>query len=318
MFPWPGPCAAPRTCTAPHRTAQLSGIAIATAPFSEPDAAKRVFDASKPLKAAGIPVLTALRNVAHQMREIAAEPIVKGAMSTALTAALPAPYLRFCRPCDATHPYEMPFRLAALHAGLRLQPGTSPPVLERIPGWTFSPYELLAEHALAPLNVIRNYLRFYGPATVKQVAAFIDCPAKEVKAHWPRDTVNVAVVGESEVRSALASSLDLLISRPNPEGAIRLMGPYDPYLQLKDRASLVQDEPLRKSLWPVLGRPGAIACDAEVLGTWRPRTKGKSLTLRLVLWEPEQAGPALWSELETQGQDLADFRGLEFAGWADK
>ena len=61
-------------------------------------------------------------------------PMVKGEMSTRLTAVLDEPYLRFCGPCDATHLYEQPFRLSALRAGLELQPGTSPPVLQPIPG----------------------------------------------------------------------------------------------------------------------------------------------------------------------------------------
>ena len=46
---------------APHvyRRAQAAAVAAAVAPLSEADATKRVFDASKPLKAAGIPVLDA-------------------------------------------------------------------------------------------------------------------------------------------------------------------------------------------------------------------------------------------------------------------
>ena len=47
---------------APHlyRRADLAGVAAATAPFSDADAAKRIFDGARPLRAAGIPVLTAL------------------------------------------------------------------------------------------------------------------------------------------------------------------------------------------------------------------------------------------------------------------
>src|SRR3954469_19516727 len=84
---------------APHlyRRADLPGVAAATAPFSDADAAKRVFDAAKPLRAAGIPVLTALDTIAEQMRAIVAAPTVKGEMSRRLSAALmtddgPGPY----------------------------------------------------------------------------------------------------------------------------------------------------------------------------------------------------------------------------------
>ncbi|OMQ14014.1 hypothetical protein A7K94_0219605, partial [Modestobacter sp. VKM Ac-2676] len=114
----------------------LPGVVAATAPFSEADAAKRVFDAAKPLRAAGIPVLTALDTVADAMRGLVTAPMVKGEVSGRLAELLPEPYLRWCRPCQATHLYEQPFRLAALPAGLELTPGTSPPVLRPVPGLT--------------------------------------------------------------------------------------------------------------------------------------------------------------------------------------
>lgn len=121
---------------APHcyRRADLSEVAVATAPLSDGDAAKRILDDARPLKAAGIETLDALRAVADTMREVVREPTVKGDMSTRLTERMSEPYLRFCRPCNTTHLYEMPCRLAALQAGLELRPGTSPPILERIPG----------------------------------------------------------------------------------------------------------------------------------------------------------------------------------------
>jgi hypothetical protein len=129
---------------APHvyRRADLPAIAAATQPFSDADAGKRIFDAAKPLKAAGIPNLVALDAVADAMRSIVTAPMVKGQMSTRLTAVMDKPYLRYCRPCQATHLYEQPFRLAALRAGLELEPGTSPRCCGPCPAWprrTMSP-----------------------------------------------------------------------------------------------------------------------------------------------------------------------------------
>lgn len=39
--------------------------------------------------------------------------MVEGEVSTAVTAWLDDPHERSCLPCDAVHPSEMPFRLAA-------------------------------------------------------------------------------------------------------------------------------------------------------------------------------------------------------------
>ena len=121
---------------APHvyRRADLPHVVAAAAPYSETDAAKRIYDAAKPLKQAGIPVLEALDRIAAELRDLVPDRMVKGELSGAVTARLPAPYVRECVPCGrVVHPWEMPFRLGALRAGLELEPGTSPPVLRRVP-----------------------------------------------------------------------------------------------------------------------------------------------------------------------------------------
>lgn len=288
---------------APHlyRRADLPGVAAATAPFSEADAARRIFDAAKPLKAAGIPTLTALDTVATTMRSIVTRPTVKGEMSGRLTEQLDGPYLRYCRPCAATHVREMPFRLAALRAGLELQPGTSPPVLRRIPGFT------VAGTVPERLDVVRGYLRLYGPATPKHVAGFLDAPPADVTARWPADTVEVSVEGER--RWALAADADRLTG--GPATTTRLLGPFDPYLQTRDRPLLVADPARAKTLWPTLGRPGAVLVDGEVVGTWRPRKAGKRLSLQVELWD--QGPPVRREAVDEQAEQLAAHRQLTLA-----
>ena len=211
------------------------------------------------------------------------------------------PYLRFCRPCDATHLYEMPFRLAALRAGLELWHGTSPPVLEPVSG-----LEPAAE-APARLQVIRAYLHLLGPATPKHVADYLDAPVKDVKAHWPEDAVEVEVDGET--RWMLADDEPALDgARPS---MTRLLGPFDLFLQAKDRGVLVDDPGRAKALWPVLGRPGAVLHDGELAGLWRPRKSGTKLTVQVTVWGP--ATRALRSGIEEQSERLAQHRGARLA-----
>ena len=137
-----------------------------TSPLSDRDAAKRVIGADKPLKEAGIPTLAGLTEVATQMRQVVTRPLVKGDVSTQLTARLDPPYLRYCRPCKATHSWEVPFRIGALYAGLELEPGTSPPVLRRIPGWPKRTPDLRRTPWPRPSRCNpSNYLKFLGPAT---------------------------------------------------------------------------------------------------------------------------------------------------------
>ncbi len=283
---------------APHlyRRADLPGVAAATRPFSDADAGKRIFDAARPLRAAGIPIETALDTIADRMRSIATRPTVKGELSRQLTAVLPAPYVRDCVPCKATHPWEQPFRFAALRAGLELQPGTSPPVLQPIAGFA------VADDVPERLDVVRAYLRLSGPATPKEVASYLDAAAADVTARWPEDAVEVSVDGER--RWALAADVDRLAA--GPATGTRLLGPFDLYLQGRDRSLLVPDRARATSLWPTLGRPGAVLVDGEVAGTWRPRKAGRRFTVQVDPWQP--LPPAGRAAIAAEAERLAAYR----------
>jgi hypothetical protein len=227
-------------------------------------------------------------------------------MSTQLTGRLEAPYLRECRPCQAVHAYEQPFRLAALRAGLELEPGTSPPVLRRIPRWR-GPAAKIPAH----LDPIRGVLRFLGPATPKLVAGYVDSPVAEVSARWPDDVQPVEVDGRR--LHVLADDLPALADA-EATGVVRLLGPFDLFLQGRDRDLVVPDPVARKDLWRTLGRPGAVLAGDEVVGSWRPRASGRKLRLAVSIWD----GGDPPAGLDAQAERLAAFRGMSFAGYVDE
>jgi hypothetical protein len=295
--------------SAPHyyRRTDLPDVLTATSPFSEADATKRVFGAAAPLKSAGISTRDGLAEVAAQLRAVVTEPMVKGEVSTALSARLTEPYLRDCRPCNAVHSWEIPFRIGALHGGLELEPGTSPPVLRRIPGWPRRTPGPATDPMAAPahLQPIRSYLRLLGPATPQDIAAFLDAPVAEVKAHWPDDAVVVEVDGQR------AWILGEVPEQPANE-LVKLLGGFDLFLQGKDRNRIVPDKTRHKTLWPTLGRPGAVLVGTDIVGTWRPKASGKKFTLRLELWSA--VNDRVRQRIEAEAERLAGHRGLSLAG----
>ena len=240
--------------------------------------------------------------VATTMREVVARPTPKGTLSAALTERLPEPYLRWCHPCGATHVYEQTFRLSSLAAGLELEPGTSPPVLRRIPGWRRGPGLGDPERAPERLRVVDAYVRLAGPTTPAATARFLDVPPALVKAHWPSTAVEVDVDGER----AWASP-DL----PEPadtDGLARLLGPFDLWLQARDRDLVVPDRTRHQGLWPTIGRPGAVLVGVDVVGTWWPKASGRRLTLTVDAWEP--VAPDARTLVEEQAERLAAHRGV--------
>ena len=105
--------------------------------------------------------------------------------------------------------------------GSSCRPGTSPPVLERIPGWRGP-----AKRVDPALDPVRGVLRLLGPATPKQVAGYLDAPVKDVKAHWPEDVQTVTVEGEE--RSILAANVDALRDPPDVSGVVQAARPVRP------------------------------------------------------------------------------------------
>ena len=295
---------------APHyyRRTDLVDVLVATSPFSDRDAARRVVGADKPLSEAGISVREALAEVAARLHEVVPEPLVKGEVSTRLTAVLADPYLRYCVPCGARHSWEIPFRLGALYAGLELAPGTSPPVLRPVPGWPRQEWGPAPDPLAAPerLQVIRAYLRLSGPASMNDVAAFLDAPLAEVKGHWPPEAAAVDVGGRKAWMLPAGEAAEV------PADLVRLLGPFDPLLQGRDRDVLVPERARHKALWPALGRPGAVLVGTELVGTWRPRAAGRRLTVRLDLWRPLTRSTR--ELVEQQAERLAAHRGLGLGG----
>lgn len=282
-----------------YRRAELVDVMTAVSPFGEPDAARRLLGAADRVSAIGGGVTEAIGVVAQAQRTLVTSSMVKGELSTRLTAELPADYSAWCRPCQVDHVPESLFRLAALFGGLELEPATSPPVLRRIPGWPRrAGIASDPESAPSHLQVVRAYLRLLGPATPADVAGFLDSTATLIKPYWPDDAVEVRVEGKKKW---------LLGEVLEPRPVVRLLGPYDLLAQGKDRDLLVPDPAHRKQLWPVLGRPGPLLAGGEIVGSWRPRAKGKKLDLEVDHWRPRAVTADYLGE---QAEQLAAHRGL--------
>ena len=275
------------------------------APFSEADAAKRVFNAARRSRRRASRCSTRSTGSPTRCASIVTSPMVKGDMSTELHARLPDPYQRYCQVCEAEHLYEQPFRFAALRGGLELQAGHlatgagAHPRLAR-PG---------PARSTPPCDAVRAALRLLGPAT-PEAGRVLHRRARQGRegelARRRRD-------GDRRGRAATAPRPPMwhaLLSPPDTAGLVRLLGPFDLFLQARDRELVVPDEAHRKDLWRTLGRPGGVLVGQEVLGSWRPRASGKKLRVAVNAWAP-------LPDLTEQAERLAAFRGVTFDGFVD-
>jgi hypothetical protein len=288
---------------APHlyRRSDLPSMARAVQPWSDVDAGKRIFDAAKPLTAAGIGILDALDEVAATLRQVVATPTVKGERvgrperpaARALPALLPA--LRR-RPDPRA---ALPARRAARRSGARARHLAAGPAAG-------------AQLHDGPRSPRRGTTWCAATCTCSGRPAEGRRPASSTRP-WPRCGAGGRRTrgggGRRQARLGLAEDLPSLTGG-GPVLTTRLLGPFDLLLQGRDRSLLVEDPARARALWPVLGRPGAVLVDGELAGSWRPRQSAGRLRVQLDLWRelPDLAA------LEEQAARLAVHRGVQLAG----
>lgn len=282
-----------------HRRRDLDAVAAAMWPLSEADAAGRLNESGPSVKRAGIAALDQFRLAVDAMREVVTSPTAKGAASTEVTRRIPAPMRRDCRVCKTHHVSDSAMRAAAPAAGLEMEPGTAPPVLVPRKGARLPSEPDLA--ALAALAV--SYLTLLGPAGVGEFAGYLEARRADVATAWPDGLAEVSVDGRAAWLPE--SCMKALRSAPAPE-VVRLLGPFDPYLQARDRDLIVPDKAVHKILWPVLGRPGVLFVDGEVAGTWRTKTSGKKLTINVEAFVP--LPPKVWKQVDAEAERVAEAR----------
>ena len=295
-----------------HRRADLDWLAAALWPLSDADASTRL-DAAASMKKAGLAGIDGFAAGVQALRDTVKAPMAKGAASTAVTKATPEALHRYCRGCKATHVFEMTFRLGTLPAGIELEPGTSPPVL--VPRSKSAKPSRTDIEALQ--RIIRSYLTLLGPARHADVAGYLGARRADIAGVWPDDLVEVTVDG----RTGWIPDEHLgTLRKARKPRLTRLLGPFDPYLQARDRQLIVPDKAVHKALWPVLGRPGVLFVDGEVVGTVRSRrTKSTKPRLELTVDAFAPLPPSVRHEVAAEAERVATVRGAPRVAlrWAD-
>jgi hypothetical protein len=233
--------------------------------------------------------------------------LTKGALSTEVSQRLPEKLLFWCKPCQANHVNESLFRLAVQKAQICFVPRTNGEALfVRSDQWLGIPLPQI-EPAQAQLEVLRHYLRGYGPSTPRYFATWAGISPKQASQFWQRLEDELAEVEFQGTKSWLIKEdLAVLESATLPE-EVRLLPPYDPYLLLSDRTTLIPDKKLHSEVWRSIGNPGVILAKGEAVGIWRPQKKGKRLLLNLTLFQP--VTEKVRAEVESEAEAVATLRG---------
>ncbi|WP_017588802.1 winged helix DNA-binding domain-containing protein [Nocardiopsis ganjiahuensis] len=153
----------------------------------------------------------------------------------------------------------------------------------------------------ARAELLRRYLRCYGPSTRAAFAAWLGVGTGDTGPWWDPVEDELTEVGFGGTSWIHTEDLDALGSPPSPKGA-RLLPPGDPYTQMRDRDTIV-DREYRGQVWKSAGAPGTVLTDGEITGVWRPRKSGRKLKVTLTpfgSW-PAQDKDSLADEAERIG-----------------
>jgi hypothetical protein len=167
-----------------------------------------------------------------------------------------------------------------------------------------------ADPAAARAELVRRFLRCYGPSTPQRFAEWTTRSPRDAKAAFElvADELVEVDLGGTERGWLLAADLRTLESPPTPSG-VRLLPVQDAFLQQRDRATLLPDDRARKRLWQPVRGPGGVLADAEIVGVWRGRVKGSSLEVSV-----EPFGRLIRrarDEVEAEAKRVALVRGCE-------
>jgi hypothetical protein len=129
------------------------------------------------------------------------------------------------------------------------------------------------DRAPARAELARRFLHCYGPATAQQFAEWTQrslADAKDALSLLEGELVEVTV--DRKRAWLLGRDQGALSSPPEPHGT-RLLPAQDPFLQQRDRLTLLPNEAERRNLWQPTRGPGGVLVDGAIVGTWRARTK---------------------------------------------
>jgi hypothetical protein len=279
-------------------------VGVFTAGLAPPDetaARALVGTAVDALDPAGIGALDALDRVSEAVADALADgPLERDDFHQALRERLPDELLWWCRGCQSRHVHPSLWRATGIRGVLAVAERRG-----RVTVFGAPPKPRGVKKA--PAELARRFLHAYGPAAHADLAAWAGIAPSHARALLDAIAGEVQEVDFDGRRALiLAADARAFASPPAASGA-RLLPPFDPYLDQRDRATLWPDPQVRKRARSGIGAPGVVLVDGEVAGLWRPQKKGKRLVVAV---EPlsraaRRAGDAIAAEAEI----LAPHRG---------
>ncbi len=159
---------------------------------------------------------------------------------------------------------------------------------------TFTSYKNWIGHSIEiegmpEQKLVRKYLHCYGPASISGFTNWLGCSSAQAERIWKTvideiETVNL--FGEN--RYILSDDKELMLSPPQPEREVHLLGGHDPYLGLQDRDVILDNKARHKQIWQTVSNSNTVLWQGKIVGMWKSKKRGKGLEIEVTLWDDEK------------------------------
>lgn len=311
----------PRTATA---ILPAGEVAVFTRGLLPPDEAALRFVLGRAVspEGEGTPADEAVRlTVAAIEQALDGRTLSRDELHQALRDALPGDLLPWCEGCGSHHARRGLLVAAGLHGRLCIAGRAGrQPAFARTDQWLGGADGGAVEADAAAAEVVRRYLRAYGPSTRQHFAQWAGISPAHAKRSWELigdELITVEIAGHDGASSTAAHALAAAADRlddPPAAGGVRLLSPGDPLLLARDRELLIPDPALRRRVWRAINGPGVVLADGAPVALWRGRKSGRRLDVEL-----EPLGRLTRRQLaaiETEAQGAAPHRGCSTAAVA--
>ncbi|MGH3878546.1 MAG: DNA glycosylase AlkZ-like family protein [Actinophytocola sp.] len=246
-----------------------------------------------------------LDQVATELRAVfPGDEATKGELSGAVTPRLPEIARPWCEGCGVAHVAEGLFRLGTLYAGIELVPHDG-----RRQRFRLASGEPAVAKGDKTTELLRTFLRLAGPATLGDLVMWLDTRSVTAPPAWLRPSFDELSGELVEVRVGgltLWAHPDAVAGGAPDPPPLLLLPPRDAFA-LGNRAFLVPDRAVAKSVWRPVGSPGTVLVDGEIAGTWRARQSGRVLRLTVAMHRELTAKQR--TGVEEQAEIVAAVRG---------
>jgi hypothetical protein len=283
-------------------------------PRDEPSMRAFIGPAAKSVDDASMSAMEAVDLVTYEAaRALSQQALDRDALHAELRSRLPQGLLPFCRNCESHHVHPSLLYAAALRGRFVIFPrGEGPYLVARADQWLPQRERTAKANEQAPLELLRRFLRAYGPANVGDFADWAGIGGGQPQAIWSELEAELTPVEvkapKHATRFILASDRKKLTAAEVPKTQVRLLSPGDPLLQMRDRPLLVPDAKLEQVIWKNLAPTGVVLVGTDVAGIARAQKKKNTLTISI---EPlSKLTTKLRASVEEEASRIAEARGV--------